>query len=451
MRRIKPLIFVFLIVTFGVSIIINEVAIWDVIILLLSLIATFFVVNQYWHKRNLAKLLCLLIIYISVIILPSYNLVVGKEQLVSNIDYQHLISFGAKVFSVSVLSFIVTANLFPSHTIKMQLIYWPKRISHLSVTFFFIFLFFLTAYCYAIGLGRMGREAVVLPFHLGGIINLFRGVLAPFLFAIIVENYIIRDEKVPKWFYGVFIVWVLFEVFAWMSKGRLLHDLFPVALVLFLRYKPSFKTSIRYVTPLLFAFIFMYPIIAVMRSAENPSGSLIDNISNSRKEIESEDDGVKGGALLTPLNRTFMTSAKYVQDYDYIDQNSLFDFSKAPAIFIAGGAPSYQTFVIDGYPPTAVHSSGTTGFIDPLLHGGYGLCYIMIFLIMLFAAFIDRHSYKHQYVIYIQLLIMMALFITSSNISSFYDGVGVQTLVTRLTAIYFAYVLCYKRRIVHSR
>jgi hypothetical protein len=111
---------------------------------------------------------------------------------------------------------------------------------------------------------------------------------------------------------------------------------------------------------------------------------------------------------------------------------------------MSGGAAAFQTFVIDEYPSWAIHSSGTTGIMDPLLHGGYGLCYIMIILLAFFACFIDRTYPKQHYSIYIILLLFLVDFILGENISCLYSGISLQTMVARIVSIVIAYRINFK-------
>lgn len=113
-----------------------------------------------------------------------------------------------------------------------------------------------------------------------------------------------------------------------------------------------------------------------MRTTDR-NASLSENFVSARNEAQAEEIPIFM-KLATPLNRTFMTPAQYMKDYSYINNEALFDFSKAPVLYAMGGSAVYQTFIIDGYPPTAIHSSGTSGLTDPLLHGGYGLSYIIV-------------------------------------------------------------------------
>ena len=105
----------------------------------------------------------------------------------------------------------------------------------------YIFIVALSLFCYSIGLGRMGSEAVVLPFHLSGIINLTRSALVPTMFAVVVENFVIRGKTFPRLYFLLYVLWCLIEVFAWLSKSVIVGYLLLTLLLLYYYYKPSLK------------------------------------------------------------------------------------------------------------------------------------------------------------------------------------------------------------------
>lgn len=376
--------------------------------------------------------------------MPSYHIVyhILGFKLISQIDYDRIITFGVKVyFFASILCFIFASISRKRSTIRYS--YKPQEIPKLYINILFISLFVLTIFCYTIGLGRMGVQGVELPFHLSGVINLFRRLFVPVLFAIIAENYILRNKKLPSKYYALFGLWIFMEMFAWMSKAVLISHLEPLIIVLLIYYKPSFTTTTKYLVPILVFFLFLYPIIGAMRYAND--GSFVENFSEAQKLSKENELNEGTNAFYAPINRTFMTAYLYAQDYSYFESSSTFDFSKFPQIFAMGGAAMYQTFVIDNYPTGAHHSSGTTGIIDPLLHGGYGLCYIFIALMVLLASFTDVIMLTKQISIFVVLLLFVFEFSNFRNITMLYDSTGLQSIIVRLLAIYFAYKVNFKR------
>lgn len=439
----KKFLSIFIIITLFFCVVLNHVELWDLAFLLVATFFHEFFVSKFPFSRNICKHIVLWTIYVSVIVMPSYHIVyhILGFKLITQIDYERIIAFGVKVyFFVSLLCFIFATIAKKSRTIHYY--YKPKVISELYINILFISLFLLTIFCYSIGLGRMGVEAVELPFHLSGIINLFRRIFVPVLFAIIVENYILRNKRLSKKYYVLFGLWIIMEMFAWMSKSVLINHLEPLIFVLLIYYKPSVTKSTKYLVPIIAAFLFLYPIIGAMRYADD--GSFVENFSEAKK-MSSENEREGTTSLLIPINRTFMTAYLYAQDYSYFDSSSIFDFSKFPQLFAMGGSAMFQTFVIDNYPTGAHHSSGTTGIIDPLLHGGYGTCFVFIALMVLLASLSDKILPLKQISIFVVLLLFVFEFSNFRNITMLYDSTGLQSIIVRLLAIYFAYKVNFKR------
>lgn len=449
MIKSQNLINFFLIFTFIITIIVNEVSEIDIFLLGSATFIHVFIINRRKFLQNLSKGIVLYTLWISVVMMPAYHLVyhILKLHDTQQVDYNRLVSFGAKVYLISTLSCFIFGTLIKPKKV-MPRCYKPQAISNRFIIGSFVFLFILSAFCYVTGLGRMGADAVELPFHLGGIINLFRRVLVPLLFAIVAENYILRGKDVPRKHYIAFGIWTLFEVFAWVSKSIMLTYLEPLAIVLLLYYRPSVKSLAKIVIPVMAVALFLYPIIGAMRNINN--GSFKDNITEARNVADEEGEKDDVSPILKPINRTFITAQLYAQDYSYINQDELFDFSRALPIILMRGSAVYQTFVIDGYPPNANHSSGTSGLMDPLLHGGYGLCYVFVVLFMLLAALTDNTLPKKQYSVFVILLLTIWEFCSFRNISSLYDSTGIQTYLVRIVAIYLAYKMNFKRRVYLS-
>lgn len=444
----KPLLNIFILITLATTILVNNVTVEDALLLLIATGTHIYIMGRYKFLPNLSKYVVLFILWISVVVMPAfhlvYHLLAYVNYNISQIDYNRITSFGSKIYFISTFSFVIMERVVKRKKFANRH-YTSLRIPDGIIILLFIILYGLSIFSYAIGLGRMGAEAVELPFHLGGIINLLRKILAPLLFAILVENHIVRGVKFPRKFFVLYAAWCLLEIFAWMSKSILVSHLEPLFIILFLYYRPNLKTIARYLIPIAVVFLFLYPIIGAMRYV-NDNGSLSKNFVEAKKTTDDENAGNNTNPLIKPLNRFFMTAHQYSQDYSYIDNNSLFDFSRLLPIILLRGAATYQTQVIDGYPETANHSSGTSGLMDPLLHGGYGLCYLMVFLFFVMAVFIDRSLPTKRYSIYVVLFLILFEFCGFKNISALYDPVGMQVLFLRLLAIYIAYKLNFKQK-----
>lgn len=433
------------------SVFLNSVTIENVILLILGTIGLSIYIKKNPVQKNYATYLVIFIVWVSAIFMPSFHLI---ESIMTSIYTEvtpelnnRVLSFGIKVFFVSCLSIWVD-SLFKRQGSKLdaKVIFKPKLVSESFITAFILGCIALSIFCYSIGLGRMGSEGIALPFHLGGIINFFRSLLVPFLFAIFLEGYLCNNRKLSKKVWGLFIAWCIIEIFAWMSKSVIIRYLLPSFMLLYVYRKPSLGRIVRVLAPFMLFFLFMYPIIEAMRLESG--GSLIENYNSAKQKAEENSEG---NPILKPLNRTFMFGMQYAQDVSYIDESDFFDFSKLPLIVANGGAAMYQTVVIDGFPPTAIHSSGTCGIMDPLLHGGKGLVYIIMFLIFLLALYTDRliqRGYVSIAVILIQLLLYYNL---NENVSSLYDNNGFPMYMAYGISIVLAYLLNFKKARRHVK
>jgi hypothetical protein len=428
---------IFIIVTFIAGAFLNDISFVDLLFEAVAVIMMLLITRYYPIKQHIAKYAVLLTYWISMIMMPSYHLVINQigDFVINRSGYGLILGFGSSVLLTTVVSWLIFSSTgFKKNIGKSQIQYIPRPVSTNVLNIIFVVMYGLSFFSYAIGLSRMGYDQVELPFHLSGIITLLRTTFFPIFFAIIVENYILRNKKLSKKYYVLFLIWSLLEVFVRLSKGALASSLMMVLLLLFVYYRPNMKTIIRIIAPFAVIILFLYPIVETMRSVTDKG--IWESFNESRMQVNQDE---KRAVLLVPLNRTFMMPQMYAKDYNYLNKESFFDFSLAPAVIAWKGAARYQTFVIDGYSTGINHSSGTTGLQDPLLHGGYGLCYVVIILLMLMATIIDHQIRKQQYSIYIQLVLILWGLCNSQNISSLYDSVGLQTLLMQIASITIAY------------
>lgn len=436
---------IMLFITVIAAVVFNSLSIASVVLLFVGTIGLVSFIKHNPLKNNYAVYITLFIVWVGAVFMPSFHLVSANNSNYAEITYvlnNRVLSFGIRVFFISVMSIWVNNALFlKTKPGNIKYYFKPRVVNDLFIHLFLIGSILLSLFCYSIGLGRMGAESVVLPFHLGGIINFFRSLLIPFLFAIFIESYVCNGQSIPKSIWLLFLVWCIIETFAWLSKSIIIRYLLPALILLYIYKKPSIKKIIRIAIPIALVFLFMYPIIEAMRLESGKS--IVENYSSARK---TTDDSYGLSGVLAPLNRAFMFGSQYVQDIDYINENDIFDFSKLPLIVATGGSARYQTIVIDEFPPTAIHSSGTCGIMDPLLHGGRGLVYIVYLLIVSFASFIDRlisKGFISIAVILIQLLLFLNL---NENVSSLYDNNGLPMYLVYGLALFLAYRINYRKK-----
>ena len=403
---------------------------------------------RFPFMSNLGKYVVLLTFWISLMLMPAFHLVrpLGGESIfgytMTSVDYERLLSFSYKVLIISCLSWYFF-SLFQGKKRKVVYEYHPKQMSQTQVYSWFALMFICSGLCLVLGIGKMGSmDSVILPFHLNGILVLAKMILFPKVFAIIVENIILCKKKVPRLYYLLFGAWAILEVFTRLSKSAIMNAFLTVAIVLFLYYRPNIKSIIRIGAPIILAFLLLYPTVELMRSSgeSNLTESFNSSVKQSNKSIED--------MILPPLNRTFMIPSYYAKDYPWVNHEQLFDFSKAPLLMTIGGAARYQTFVIDGFPDDSVNSSGTTGLQDPLLFGGYGLCFIVIVLLVALAFLVDSLIEKRMISMYVMLFLMLWSFCNYQNITSFTDSLGLQYFAMRIAAIWMAFQLNFKRKVV---
>lgn len=273
--------------------------------------------------------------------------------------------------------------------------YWTNYAPRFNVTVVFIVGFFLTFISQLVGIGKMGEENTRLPFHLAGVIQFVRTDLIPVMALCAYAN----RKKTGKSTYKVIVflfVWSLYETIVRLSKSAIIFSFLPIIMYELLSDQKNIKRMFKEFAPVLMVVLILYPVIETMRHAD---------VRNAWDESEEEISGTfsnpnTNNYIVKPFNRTFLTGFLFASDESTIDHNSLFDFHQAPLVVMAGGAPRYQTFMIDGYPEGVAHSSGTSPFIDSFLMGGYGLLYISVFIMVLLADLIDRRLLeKSNYVI----------------------------------------------------
>lgn len=441
----KHLFYILVCVTAFTTIISNSISTVDIILQICSTIMMIFILNKYSFQANVGKFMTLGGFWASVVFIPAFHLGIqfglGSNELLPY-DYNLAASFGSKVIFVTCIAWFICGR--EPEFEEQDIVYCPSEISSINVYIMFTIMFMLTSFSYAIGLGRMGADTVVLPFHLGGIINLARKTLFPALFAIVIENHLLNDKKIPAAYFLLFFVWSIFEMFTWLSKSILVMNFLPVFLIIILYLKPSIKNIAKVAIPFFLLFMTFYPLIAAMRSADKGHSFTEYMVNAINLADEDNEDAANQSPFIAPLNRTFITTGQFTKDYQYINNYEIFDFSRVPILFAMGGAAKYQTHIVDGYGLTVNHSSGTSGLMDPLLHGGYGLCYLMIIIIMLFSQFVDSQIPKKQYSILIQLLLILYSFVLVKNISGFYDGVGISTILSQVFTIVIASKMNYK-------
>lgn len=315
-----------------------------------------------------------------------YKFGLGSDSI-SNRDFLALAKVSINVMFV----FFCSVFIFNNTQNRRKCVVTTDIIPYINENALFIIAYILTLISFVLGLGRMGSEEHELPFHLTGIIHFLRTNIVP-ICALFVYARNKKEGKSNSRFIIWFFVWTLLEMFVRMSKGFLLRSFFPIIFFEFICGESNYKRILRRFSPMVIVFFLMYPVIESMRHMDSFNAAVNDAYSSQ------EDDGESGtytnpsarDFLVRPFNRTFYSGYLFVKDQSYVDDNSLFDFSKMPVILAMQGSARYQTRIIDGYPEGLAHSSGTTSLVDAFLVGGYGLMYIQLVILTLLAVFIDK-------------------------------------------------------------
>lgn len=297
-------------------------------------------------------------------------------------DFLSISEAGIAVFVVVFSFLLFFYNLPKTVCITERTLFVPK------IKFFptFILAVILSLVSLFLGIGKMGYDNYALPFHLSGIIQFYRAELYPLIFLCVYASVPPAQNNKKKYYVLFFFVWALAECFVRFSKSALISSFLPIALYEIIKNKDLTMSGIKKFTPILLAFLALYPIIGLMRENDSKDIKATSNLIDMNNAGES--------MFIEPFNRVFYTGELFIQDNGLIANNNLFDFSNAIPIFAVGGSARYQTIVIEGYSDEANHSSGSTPFIDSLLIGGKGLMYITIFIFLYFAYLIDKRRYR---------------------------------------------------------
>lgn len=407
---------------------------------IISAILSFVFFSKGKLIEHLPSLVILFYCYLSTSFLSFSHLV---PPIWTDLDLQRIAELGSKIYLVAVLSVFAVDLIHQKYTKKYTNSLKPYRITDRQVKVFFVLSYFLSIISYVLGVSVMGAESRVLPFHLSGVLHDYRTVFAPSFFMLIVENRIIRKKNIPHNWYLLFVVWCLFEAFLRISKSFLVFGMMPVGIYLILYYKPSFKKLLVYLVPFTIAALFIYAIMGTMRGATSATISGLEEAQRKQSEIETSEEW--GNPLVGSFNRMFMTGMDYRKDYFEFNHNDLFDFSRAPGIILIGGTARYRTYILHNQQMGRHNSDGTTGIIDPLLWGGFGFCYIVLFIYIIAAKFAEKHIKGRLSLLVLWSLVFLS-FMSDGTISWVLSQNVFSLYVTRFIVIFLSIRLNYNYR-----
>lgn len=355
-------------------------------------------------------------------------------------DFSHLAIFANEVMSVSLFSCLLWGALIPyKKNIKNRLII-TRHYSKSSARIIYLLGIMASLVCAVLGLDRMGAEVkTVLPFHLTGVLNIFRNALMPFLISLYIYDRTAVDGKgLSKTEWIAIFTFGILEVFTRLSKSTLLTIFVPAFVVLFFLNRINRSFVIKVLMPALAIFLVLYPIIGLLRNYDEVNASTL-------KTVSSQVSGSDEDRLTTIFGRVFEAGAHYMRSYPIIEKDIYFDFSRAPLIILEGGSAAYVTHVIDGYKDDAIHSSGTTGITDPYLLGGKGLCFVVLSMLALFGRIADRHHNTTHVLYIVWAFLLYYRFVLFLNVSSFIGPTAVSFIVTEILELLLIYYYYNKR------
>ncbi len=419
----------------------------DFIFLFVNLIGTFYFLNHIIDvKSSLSTCLLYAFIFLSLSVEALLRLEAGSFSLSmgGNPDkaFEGLAIFSNRVLLLFYISFAIFNTIINRK--KKDVIIKRKSYFHDSLfVFLLIFSFGISVYSGIVGIGKMGFEAKInLPFHLNGMIQFFRTDIFPLIIAIYVYDKLSLKRSVSSKFIILIILWAILESFVRLSRSASVFSFLPLFFMLL--YADFFrkKDIARLVIPILGLGLLLFPIISLLRNDGDVSVKTITEASNKTNE--------EGSTISHAYLRTFISGIYYSKMYSQINNDpSEFYFGRAPMVIMLGGSAVYTTRVIDGVSENVVHSSGTTGILDPLIIGGHGLCYLMIFFLTILSLHIDRRVGANFMLYKVLSIMIFFVMIMKKNLTLVLDSESIQCLscyIFQYFIISYYYKKCFKKR-----
>jgi len=262
---------------------------------------------------------------------------------------------------------------------------WPRISPRAFVQIYlcaFVGLFSLSIISLQLGLSQMAGEEVVLPYKMGGIINVLRIYLPPYLailaFDILYES---KDRSTVIWCVGIYAAWLALEMIVRASRGVLVLSIEYLVVWAICRGAINRKAITAAGIVALAVFI-AFPIITTYRYARKRGLEATEALTQSvegfiEPKTHTTDNDLEH-QLFVAANRKY-TNCLALSKFYHFFQGSLDHFKLAQMQYV-GGTARFHTHIIDKVPRGTPHSSGTTGFGDGYLVAGvYGLVVMSLF------------------------------------------------------------------------
>lgn len=385
----------------------------------------------FYNLKSIRNDFCSLFLFFSVIcsihIVAFFKLYEEK----SSVEYANLSIFGNELLLIVVVSLLLWIFFIRRKNSSVSFVKSGRLVSNGVFYALVVFSYSVSLLCMSLGISRMGAESnVVLPFHLNGVLYMYRTVIVPYLLFLYVYNRVSNGKKIETHEYFLIFFYGILEVFVRLSKSALLNVFFPLFVFIVLsRGVKQVRAFYKYVIPVVVAFVFLYPIIGAMRYKGAVSGESFYNAYQDVQDDEESDNYA--------IYKRFFSAGKHYMDCSYLfDKNLTFDYSRLPTIMAEGGSAGYYTHVVRGYSRYAKHSSGTTGITDPYLIGGKALCFIVFILLPLMGVLIDRRIPQSALLYKVLAVQVFYQFVLFKNITTFIDALFLSFVATLIIQLY---------------
>lgn len=305
---------------------------------------------------------------------------------------------------------------------------------------FTILSFAVSLFSAYLGVGRMGDHAnIVLPFHLNGIMQFYRTDIFPLLIAIFAYDRLLSNKKICPLQIILIAAWAILESFVRFSRSAAMLSFLPLVFMLLCYGYLNKKVITKILLPIVFVGYLLFPIITAIREEGKITLSTMNESSKGKKDVKQH-----------MYLRTFYSGTQFMRLFPsgYNDQD-LFCFDRLPTVLVLGGSAVYTTRIVDGVTENALHSSGTTGLMDPLIIGGKGLCFILVFLLVLLAIYIDKRINKACVMYKVVFLMIFKIFVLQKNLTVLLDSEAIQLITSYI--IQFIIIGYYYRKYYSKR
>lgn len=409
---------------------------WDMIIVLINMLLFYIYFHNQLFKNNFLYLMLYGYVFLSSTVVAAFQLqqkAFFYYGLAEYSDFHALALFSNRLLFVLSIPLIFKPLFREKTEIKLFLKDKIKRgngtlVFITNVLFFIAFSF--TIISFFLGINDVSEASITLPFHLNGFIDEYRRTIFPILFSVYIYDCLANKRNIKKGILFLYFLWSILEMLVRVSKGAILTSFLPIFITYFIAGKFTVKVFLSKILPITIIFLVFYPVIENLRSFGNISFANLYDSFTSVFENESSNS--------SPFLRLFINGIDYIKVRKIVDSDvSFFCFDRASVLVSERGSAFYITHVIEGFDRSYHHSSGTTGIVDALLFGGYGLAYFFVFIMGFISLFINNRLFKNKKIYLLIVAMLMKTLIMQRSISFFIDPLVIASVVSLLIEIVF--------------